>query len=234
MKNYSTACFACLIALALLVSCGSGDAAPITTPEAPQAATPESTPSPTPAPTPSPTPEPTPEPEPETVAAGTPVYQINCGGLTDVGSFVKDYKYWSGSTTSDSTGFTNEEEFGELVIFPEGLKDPAPIFCYNSSRWVGAGFFGYRFDELEPGRDYVIRLHFNPKNPDSVKPIIDLTINGEMILEGYDLLDFVNEMYLVYIMELPATADEDGKIAIDFIHKKNNAIWVNAIEVVAG
>jgi len=178
---------------------------------------------------------PSPEPEPEdlSVKEGDFLYRINCGG-EDLGEFVKDYKYWAGSFTASQTKSESEEELAEFVRIPEGMENAAPMFVYDSCRWVGANFFGYRFDGLEPGRAYTIRMHFIGMLPESIIPIIDVRINGEIVMEGFDMNEWVDELFVPIIKEITAEADEDGKIEIDFVHKKGNAVWLNAIEVIAG
>ena len=226
--------FICLaLLLTLICSCGSGSLqAGADTMEPTATAAPSATPPPTPAPTPEPTP--TPEPEETGIPEGAPVYQINCGGTETVEGFAKDYKYWAGSTSANWKGYEIVEDLLEFINIPADLPDPAPLLVYNSCRWVGAGFFGYRFDELEPGRGYTIRMHFLTMAEDQTIPFIDVAINGETILEYFDLNEWVRSVYDVYVEELPAAADEDGKIAIDFIHKKGNAVFISAIELLAG
>ena len=191
---------------------------------------------PTPTPVPTPTPTPTPEPEDDSVKPGDAVYRINCGSMLPVGEFEKDQKYWAGNMSDNESGVedtSDADALAEFITIPDTLKDPAPLLVYNSLRWVGAGFFGYRFDGLEPGREYLLRLH-QIELRDRDPGIFNVRIGEEIVMEGLSVLEVTGGMGLASILELSAVANEDGKIDIDIVHVKTNAVMLAAIEVIAG
>src|SRR5207244_10635648 len=73
-------------------------------------------------------------------------YAINSGGGA-AGSFGADSNY-AGSTNTLSV--TN-------LIDRTGVTNPAPMAVYQNERW---GDFAYALNNLVPGSNYTVRLHF--------------------------------------------------------------------------
>jgi len=189
---------------------------------------------PTPSPTTAPTPDPTPTPEPERAAVGEVIYRINCGGDEDVEDFVADMKFYSGNTTPDQLAEPGDDVDAATFVYniPDTLKNPAPWRVYNSCRWAGVGRFLYNLDELEPGREYVVRLHFYLFF-DRTKNNFDFIFNGTKLRENYDIREAAGGVGTAFIEEVVANADDKGLIEVGFWCIDGSCVYVMGIEVIA-
>ena len=175
----------------------------------------------------------TPEPAVTGVPVGTRIHRINSGSTVTVGDFVADVFFLRGFTTSDQFGVSTNEEMLEIITIPAHLDRPAQPIVYNSVRWAGAGWLGYRFEGLEPGRSYIIRLHVLSSGGDAVLPTTDFRVNGEYIIEDLNWKTIIPEERVIYFLDVEVNADNEGKIAFDIVHKAGNAFGMFALEVIA-
>lgn len=150
------------------------------------------------------------------------VLAINAGGGTQ-DSFVADIDSTGGSTyTSSDTVDTN------------AVTTPAPQTVYQSVRY---GNFSYSIPNLIANGTYTVRLHFsepywgtgNNGGGDGSR-IFNVSVNGSQVLSNYDIYGNAGGANRAIIEQIPATADANGKITMQFASVRDNAL-VNGIEI---
>jgi hypothetical protein len=154
----------------------------------------------------------------------TVVYSVNCGSDTAIGEFLSDEYFVAGNIWSHEIFHSGYAADTTLIL------NPAPISVYTSLRYGKE--FGYVFPELTPDGKYTVRLHFADDWGEPGKRIQDVMINGTKVLKDFDIYAAAGKMVAV-IREYPATADEEGKITIDFETVVDNAL-ISAIELIEG
>ncbi len=161
---------------------------------------------------------------------GTPIYQINAGSGTAVGSFTGDEFYSSNSSTSSSSN---------SITVPSG--DSAAQSVYQTNRY---GNFSYSFPSLTANATYTLVLHFAETYSGTAavgKRVFSVTSNGSSIScpsgDG-GLTNCLNNLDIyaragyntALVISVPVTADGNGNLKIAFTPTANNAI-VNGIEL---
>jgi hypothetical protein len=105
-----------------------------------------------------------------------------------------------------------------------GIDSPAPTAVYTTRRQSanpkdGIGF-NYYITGLEPGRGYTLRLHFMEYYFNSGgQRLFDVQVNGDPLLQDFDIYGNSGALYQVYIAELTGiNAQADGSLTIKFIN----------------
>ena len=108
------------------------------------------------------------------------------------------------------------------------MTAPAPSSVYQTEH---NGNFTYTIPGLEPGRDYLVRLHFAEIYHSSTgSRVFDVSINGEQVLNDYDIYAETGARYAAVVHEYTTDANADGQIVIGFVTVTDNA-KVSAIEI---
>ncbi len=147
-------------------------------------------------------------------------YAVNSGGGA-VGSFVAD-NYYGGS--ANTLAVTN-------IITTNGVPNPAPTAVYQTERW---GESAYLFNNLVPGSNYTVRLHFAEISP-SVNGVGDrrfnISVNGVQALTDFDVLAFADTKFRGVNREIKKQADASGNILVQFTRGSANEPKINGVEV---
>jgi outer membrane protein assembly factor BamB len=73
----------------------------------------------------------------------------------------------------------------------------------------------YTIERLEPGGRYVLRLHwFEPWNDEPGLRLMDVSVNGEAALRGFDLVAEAGGKMRALTRDLPGTADDEGRVRL--------------------
>src|SRR5205807_7544057 len=145
--------------------------------------------------------------------------QINAGGRGDA-PFAADEDFSGGSASKT-----------KAAINVSGVSNPAPQGVYQTYRY---GNFTYSIPNLVPNASYTVSLDFAETYWTKVgQRIFDVKLNGQQVLSNFDILAAAGGANKAIVKQFSATADATGKITIQFIRIKDNAL-VNGIEVFAG
>lgn len=155
------------------------------------------------------------------------MYQINCGGPASSGGpdapFSVD-KYGSGGEKYPTTQPV-DTRFAPASV---------PGSIYSTERW-GLDF-SYKFPGFTPNKTYSVRLHFAEYRYDasgyrgSLYRHFNVTINGSPVLTNFDVFRAAGAVQRAIAIEVMATADSAGKIAIVFSGQPDNTgTRINAI-----
>lgn len=133
---------------------------------------------------------------------------VNCGDGT-YGDFGEDDAIATGGGTYDNTHTINSS----------GVVNPAPDEVYQSER---NGDHSYTFSGLSAGADYTVRLHFAEiYHSTTGQRVMDVTINGVLELDAWDLIAAAEAIYGVgngkdaaVIEEFTVAADPSGNITV--------------------
>jgi photosystem II stability/assembly factor-like uncharacterized protein len=149
----------------------------------------------------------------------TRVLALNSGGSTQ-GSFVSDTDFSGGTTYPTTTS-----------VDLSGVTNPAPQAVYQTVRY---GNFTYTIPNLTANAHYTVRLHFNELYWTTVgSRVFNVSVNGTQALSNYDIYAEAGGANKAVVEQLPATADSNGNIAIQFTTVVDNAM-VNGIELYGG
>jgi len=154
---------------------------------------------------------------------------VHCGGAavgtlaTDQRTFAADQNY-TGGTAWDANGYS-------YAVDVSGVTNPAPQTAYQEQRY---GNMTYTFNNYLPGTNYLVRLHcmeccWNA----SGQRVFNVFINGVKVLSNFDIYAAAGAQNKAVIREIPATADVNGKIAVQFVNVVDNAS-ICAIEILQG
>ena len=150
------------------------------------------------------------------------VTAINAGGDTQ-GSFVADTDFNGGTTYSTNSS-----------VDTSNVTNPAPQAVYQTVRY---GNFTYTIPNLTPNTDYTLRLHFNEPyfgangNSGGVgSRVFNVSVNGTQALSNFDIYQAARGANKAVVEQIPATADSNGNIAVQFTSVVDNAM-VSGIEV---
>lgn len=141
---------------------------------------------------------------------GAFVAAVNCGGEAE-GQFADDAHFIDGGVgnpTKDS-------------ISTSGVNAPAPESVYQTER---NGQFSYRFDQLDAGTTYLVRLHFAEiffREPG--RRVFNVAINGETVMADVDLVTLAGGRHKALVREFRTKADTLGQITISFTRVRDNA-----------
>ncbi|HSX09783.1 MAG TPA: malectin domain-containing carbohydrate-binding protein [Candidatus Saccharimonadales bacterium] len=154
----------------------------------------------------------------------TPVTAINAGGDTQ-GNYGADTGFNGGSTYTSSA-----------TVDTTGVDNPAPQSVYQTVRY---GNFSYTIPNLTANGTYTLRLHFNELywgtdgNDGTGKRVFNVSVNGTTALSNFDIYEQAGGANKAIAEQIPATADSNGNITIQFSTVTDNAM-VNGIEVYNG
>ncbi len=152
---------------------------------------------------------------------------ISAGSSNANGSYSADTGYFGGTTYSTSAS-----------VDTSNVTNPAPQAVYQSSRYGNS--FGYTMSGLTPGSNYTLMLQFNEpyfgvgNNGGGVgSRVFNVAINGQLALTNFDIYKTAGGANRAVAEEIPATADENGNVTIQFTSITDNAI-VSGIQVFNG
>ena len=138
-------------------------------------------------------------------------YAINSGGGA-TGSFSADANY-GGSANTYSTA---------SAIDTTGVANAAPQAVYQTERW---GELAYLLNNLVPGSNYTLRLHFAEISP-SVNHVgerrFNVTVNGVQALTDFDVLAAAGAKYRAVTREIKKRADASGSFLVQFTRGSAN------------
>ncbi len=141
---------------------------------------------------------------------GAFIAAINCGGETD-GQFASDAHFIDGGVGNPTTD----------SISTTGVTAPAPESVYQTER---NGQFSYRFDQLDAGTTYLVRLHFAEiffREPG--RRVFNVAINGDNVMADVDLVTLAGGRHKALVREFRVKADMSGQITISFTRVRDNA-----------
>jgi hypothetical protein len=156
-------------------------------------------------------------------------YKVN-GGNNAVGAFVATGTFAT-ATTGTITNFARTN-----AIDVTAVTDPAPQGVYQTEFYLNTPTVGaaltYTFPGLHAGGNYKIRLHFAELFQTAVGTRkFDVAINGNVVLDDYDLIAVTGARYKAVVNEFTVPADSNGAIVIDFIKVVENP-KINGIEII--
>ena len=151
--------------------------------------------------------------------APTAILSINAGGDTS-GNYVADKDYSGGSTYTSSAS-----------VDTSGVTNPAPQSVYQTTRY---GNFSYTIPNLTSNGAYTLRLHFNELYWTAPgKRVFNVAVNGTNALTNFDIYQAAGGTNKAVVEQVPATADSNGNITVQFTSNVDNAL-VNGIELYDG
>jgi malectin (di-glucose binding ER protein) len=156
----------------------------------------------------------------------TPVAAINAGGPT-AGDFASDTDNNGGSTYTTSSS-----------IDTSGVTNPAPTAVYQTVRY---GNFSYTIPNLTANGAYTVQLHFSEPYWGTSQAsgggvgsrIFNVSVNGTQVLSNFDVYQAAGGANKAVMEQIPATADSNGNITINFSSVVDNAM-VSGIAVYNG
>ena len=141
---------------------------------------------------------------PEASALAAVTYAVNSGGGA-AGTFSADAYFSGGSTSSTSA-----------AIDTSGVTNPAPQAVYQAERW---GNNTYTFPNLNPGRNYVVRLHFAEIFFTAAgKRQFNVLLNGTQVLTNYDIFADAGTNNKAVIKEYTVAANGSGQIVVQYVN----------------
>ncbi|MFL5312396.1 MAG: malectin domain-containing carbohydrate-binding protein, partial [Myxococcales bacterium] len=146
-------------------------------------------------------------------------FSINAGGSA-AAPFVADTGFSGGSVTTNWTG----------AIDTSAVAHPAPQPVYQSERY---GNSTYTLTDLTPGTRYLVRLHFCENyapNTTVGSRKFDVTINGTLVLDDYDILAEAGAQHRAVTKEFVVLPNATGRILLGFTDVVQSAL-INGIEV---
>lgn len=145
------------------------------------------------------------------------LYRVNAGGGAE-DPFSADAYYTGGSSYTKATA----------QIDTSDVSEPAPEAVYRSEH---NHTHNYSFPGLVPGNNYFLRLHFAEIYHDEVgERTFDVSINGEEVLNGFDVFAEAGAKNKAIVREFSATANESGQVVLLFENIVDNA-KVSGIEI---
>ncbi len=146
------------------------------------------------------------------------VYQINTGSNSAATPFSAD-RFGTGGTLRTVTN----------AIDMSGVSNPAPQSVYQSERY---GNSTYTITGLTAGVQYKVRLHFAELYQTAVgRRVFNVAINGETVLNNFDIYALTGARYKALVREFTATANGSGQISIVFTTITDNAT-IESIEII--
>jgi hypothetical protein len=155
-------------------------------------------------------------------ADARPIIAISAGSSSTIGSFLSDRDFNGGSPFS-----TN------IAVDTSHAVNPALPATYQSCRY--GQNFSYVIPGLDPGAEYLVRLHFSEvyfTAPGS--RVFNVSFGGGTpVLNNFDIVGATGGRGVATVREFMATANISGNISIEFSGVVENAI-VSGIEIVSG
>jgi glucose/arabinose dehydrogenase len=141
---------------------------------------------------------------------------INAGGV-GLGGYRRDIFFRGG--TKQAT---------DQVIDTSAVANPLPQAIYQTSR---GGNFVYVIPGLPRNRAHLVRLDFSENFATAVgQRIFNVTINGQTVLENFDIFAAAGGNFKAIKQEFIATADRRGRFVLGFSPVTGSAL-VNAITI---
>jgi hypothetical protein len=151
------------------------------------------------------------------LAAG---YALNSGGGA-IGSFAADANFAGSANTFSVTN----------TISTSGVANAAPMAVYQTERW---GEVAYVLNNLVPGSNYTVRLHFAEVSP-SVNNVADrrfnVSLNGIQVLTDFDILAAAGAKFRAVTREIKKQADSSGTLLVQFSRSAASEPKCSGIEV---
>jgi hypothetical protein len=147
-------------------------------------------------------------------------YALNSGGGA-VGAFAADANFAGSANTFSVTN----------VIDTSGLANAAPMAVYQTERW---GEFAYVLNNLVPGSNYTVRLHFAEISPSVNNPgarRFNASLNGIQVLSDFDILAVAGAKFRARTLEIKKRADGSGTLLVQFSRGAANEPKCSGIEV---
>ncbi|WP_336023214.1 malectin domain-containing carbohydrate-binding protein [Halobellus salinisoli] len=161
----------------------------------------------------------------DTTAAGAVIARVNAGGDTVAADSGPDWtgeweQYHSGSTSTFNTGDSISLDASVPADTPESAFQSE---VYGEQEWTFS-------DGVESGQTYEVRLYFAEiyQTADGER-VFDATVDGEQVLDGYDIHADVG--HDVGVLKSSTVTPDDGEIDIDLTNVEDNA-KISAIEIV--
>jgi hypothetical protein len=149
-------------------------------------------------------------------------YALNSGGGTN-GSFAADANYAGSANTFSVTN----------AIDLSSASNAAPAGVYQSERWGG---FSYVLNNLVPGSNYLVRLHFAEISPSVNNPgdrTFNVFVNGVLALSQYDILAQAGAKFRAISRDVKKRADNSGLLTVDFTPGNANQPKLSGIELLS-
>ncbi len=155
---------------------------------------------------------------------GTLVYQINAGSTANSAGFAP-YAADEFVTGGNASGTGNKINTGTVV-------SAAPASVYQSER--SGGPFTYVLPNLNPGKNYLVRLHFAEFYfPGPGQRMFNVAINKVAVLQNFDIFAASGAQNTAIVEQFTTTADANGNITVSFTNGSVNAAKVSGLEVYA-
>ncbi|MGH2755755.1 MAG: malectin domain-containing carbohydrate-binding protein, partial [Actinomycetota bacterium] len=166
-------------------------------------------------------------------AAETALYRVNAGGGTLTGT-----PDWTADTAANPSPYVNALETGNTVSSPNvtvtkhsSVPADVPVELFKTERWDGSADPEMKWAfPVTGGSSYVVRLYFAETytgNHSVGKRIFDVSIEGDVVLDNYDIFADVGGNKGV-MKEF--TVSSDSSLDIEFGHVVENPV-VKGIEI---
>jgi hypothetical protein len=147
-------------------------------------------------------------------------YALNSGGGA-VGSFAPDSNVAGSANTFSVTN----------TIDIAGVPNAAPVAVYQTERW---GDFAYVLNNLVPGSNYTVRLHFAEISPSVNGPgdrRFNIILNGTQVFSNFDIVAETGAKFRATTREIKKRADSLGTMLVQFSPSAANAPKCSGIEL---
>ena len=149
---------------------------------------------------------------------GVPLYQVNAGG-PGAGSFAAD-EFFTGGNSSKTA---NAIDLSHVIA-------PAPESSYQAER-SGANF-SYRFSNLTPGKNYLVRLHFAEFYWTATwQRVFNVSINGQLVIQNFDIVAAAEAPNTALVEQFTVSADATGAITESYLNAAADQPKASAIEI---
>ncbi len=150
-------------------------------------------------------------------------YRVNCGGPV-LGSGGDDWMEDSDANRSPwvNTGFASTTT-ATIDTSDPSLPDGTPMELFQSERWDWTSSPEMRWDFPVTDGDYIVRLYFAENygpNQHVGARVFDLTLEGELVLDDYDI--FADVGGNTGVMKEFRTSISDGELSLNFLHVVEN------------
>jgi hypothetical protein len=160
-------------------------------------------------------------------------YRVNCGGPV----LAADGDDWLEDSDANQSPYVNTG-FASVTTETVDTSHPSlpagtPMELFQSERWDWTSSPEMLWDFPVADGDYVVRLYFTENyvhNQEPGKRLFDVTIEGETVLDDYDI--FADVGGHTGVMKEFRTTVEDGELTLDFMHVLENPT-VSAIEILS-
>lgn len=160
-------------------------------------------------------------------------YRVNCGGPV----VTADGDDWLEDSDGNRSPYVNTG-FGAVGTDVIDMSHPSvpagtPVELFQSERWDWSASPEMLWDFPVSDGDYVVRLYFSenyPPNQAVGSRVFDVAIEGEVVLDDYDI--FADVGAFVGVMKEFRTTVDDGELAIEFLRGVSSP-KIAAIEILS-